>query len=80
MSVFRNPSEAQVAKSIKEGKSMRVLLERSTGDFIVWPGKEGLHADIMKELNLTEDTADNLGIIQSYDDLKKLVDWVSGKK
>lgn len=58
---------------------MRVLFERETGDFIVWPGNEGLHADIMKELRLSDDTADNLGVINSFEDLKKLVDWVNKK-
>ena len=43
---------------------------------IVWPGDEGLQADVMQELNLDEDTADNLGSIRSVADLKKLVNWV----
>lgn len=79
LSVYRNPSESQVARAVKNGKPMRVLFERETGDFIVWPGNEGLHADIMKELRLSDDTADNLGVINSFEDLKKLVDWVNKK-
>ncbi len=78
LSVYRNPTEAQVAKSIKEKKYMRVLLDRKSGDFIAWPGDEGLHKDIMQKLDLDDDTADNLGTIKSFEDLKKLVDWVAG--
>ena len=80
MSVFRNPTEAQVAKAVKDKKYMRVLLDRDSGDFLVWPGNEGLHADIIKKLNLSDDKIDNLGSIKSFDDLKKLVEWVGAKK
>ena len=80
MSVYRNPTEAQVAKAIKNKKYMRVLLDRDSGDFLVWPGNEGLHADIIKKLNLSDDKIDNLGSIKSFDDLKKLVEWVGAKK
>ena len=64
---------------VRDNEYMRVLHERQSGDFIAWPGDDGLHADIMKELNLDDDTADNLGIIRSFGDLKKLVDWIANR-
>ncbi len=75
--IYRNPTEALVTSVLKDSAYMRVLHERESGDFIVWPGEKGFHADIMKELNLTEDTADNLGTIRSFADMEKLVDWVT---
>jgi hypothetical protein len=78
--VYRNPTEAQVAKAVKEKKYMRVLHDKNSGDFILWPGDEGLHEDIMKNLNLSDETADNLGTVRSFEDLKKLVDWVGRKE
>jgi hypothetical protein len=54
------------------------MRELETGDFIVWPADEGLHADIMKDLNLKDDAVENMGQIRSYNDLKKLVGWVNG--
>lgn len=66
----------QVTEALKANRYMRVLYDRKGGDFIAWPGDEGLHDDIMKNLNLSDDTADNLGTIRSYEDLKRLVDWV----
>ena len=78
MSVFRNPTEAQVSKLAKDSSYMRVLRDPESGDFFVWPGDEGLHDDIMKQLNFTEDTIENMGKIKSFDDLKKLVEWVGG--
>lgn len=76
MTIYRNPTEAEVADATRGGRPMRMLLERETGDVIAWPAEEGLHADIMRELNLSEDAADNLGSVRSYEDYKRLVDWV----
>ena len=67
-----------MATATKDGRPMWVLRERETDGFIVWPADEGLHADIMKELNLMDDAVENMVQIRSYDDLKKLVGWVCG--
>lgn len=75
--LYRNPTEAQVNRFTKGNAAMRVLLERSTGDFLVWPANNGQHADMMVALKLTDETADNMGSIKSYADLKKLMDWVA---
>lgn len=58
---------------------MRVLYEKKTGDLIAWPGNEWLYQEMMRELNLTEDTADNLGTIRSFEDMEKLIDRVGAR-
>ena len=73
--VYRNPSESELTAML-EGDTVRVLQDKTSGDFIVWPSNEGLHDDIMKELNLDEDTADNLGTVTTAKDYQRLVNWV----
>ena len=78
MSILRNPSEEEVVEALKGRTYLRVLRDKATGDFFVWPSDEGLHQDIMQELNLDDDAAENLGLIKSFKGLKNLVGWGGG--
>jgi hypothetical protein len=77
MSVFRNPTKDQVNKSLKEGKYMRVLRNKENNDIYAWPGEEGLHADIAKQLDLSEDAVENLGYLQSFEDLEEVLKYMN---
>lgn len=39
-----NPTDAEIEQALSAHNSLRVLLVRATGDFLVWPSAEGLHA------------------------------------
>jgi len=75
MNIIRNPTDEQIADGLNFGSYLRVLYDKDNGDFIIWPGQQGLHVDAMNELNLNDDTADNLGIVRSIEDYAKLVSW-----
>lgn len=79
MSIYRNPTKTDVEDVLRDRAFMRVLYEIKTGDLIAWPGNEWLHQEMLRELNLTEDMADNLGTIRSFEDMEKLVDWVGAR-
>ena len=76
VSILRNPSELEVREALTGKRSLRVLLVRDTGTLLAWPLDEGTHADVIAELGLTEETADNLGAIQSLESYQRLVGWV----
>lgn len=77
LSVYRNPSKAQVSKALKEAKYLRVLRNTKNNDIYAWPGDEGLHADIMRDLGLTDDSVENLGYLQSYEDLQEVIKYIA---
>ena len=78
MSLLRNPTEEEVVEALKGSTYLRVLRDKATGDFFVWPNDEGLPQNIKQELNLDEDAGEDLGLIKSFEGLKNLIGWVGG--
>ena len=78
MSVLRNPSEEEVLEALKGSPYLRVLRDKATGDFFVWPSDEGLHQDIIQELNFDDDAGEDLGLTKSFEGLKNLIGWAGG--
>ncbi|CCQ72638.1 hypothetical protein [Magnetospira sp. QH-2] len=75
--VFRNPTDTELETNLKQSKYLRVIRHTGNNDIYIWPGDEGLHADVAAKLGFIEDEVENLGYILSAEDLDDVMRYIA---